>query len=69
MATTTFSGPVISQNGFEGQAVLTEVQTTGEVRMNGTSIIMTGLPTADPGVAGQLWVDTSAANVLKVSQG
>jgi hypothetical protein len=32
-------------------------------------IKMTNLPTSDPGVKGQLWVDTDNGNVLKVSQG
>jgi len=27
------------------------------------------LPNADPSVAGRLWVDTAAANVVKQSQG
>lgn len=32
-------------------------------------IRITGLPTADPAVAGRLWIDTAAGRVLKVSAG
>jgi len=62
MATTTFSGPVVSQNGFSG----TTLTTTGTVTINGTTIIISSLPTSDPSVAGQLW---SNAGVLTVSAG
>lgn len=34
--------------------------------ISGTNVIITGLPTADPTVAGALWVDTGA---LKISAG
>jgi len=43
MATTTFSGPVVSQNGFSG----TTLTTTGTVTINGTTIIISDLPTSD----------------------
>jgi hypothetical protein len=62
MATTTFSGPVVSQNGFSG----TTLTTTGTVTINGTEIIISDLPTSDPAVAGQLWSDSG---VLTVSAG
>jgi len=62
MATTTFSGPVVSQNGFSG----TTLTTTGTVTINGTTIIISDLPTSDPSVAGQLWSDSG---VLTVSAG
>jgi hypothetical protein len=62
MATTTFSGPVVSQNGFSG----TTLTTTGTVTINGTTIIISSLPTSDPSVAGQLW---SNSGVLTVSAG
>lgn len=65
MATTTFSGPVVSNNGFSG----TSLTTTGTVTINGTTVVLSDLPTTDPSVAGQLWVDSTAAYVLKVSQG
>lgn len=62
MSTTTFSGPVVSQNGFSG----TTLTTTGTVTINGTTIIISDLPTSDPSVAGQLWSDSG---VLTVSAG
>ena len=62
MATTKFSGPVVSQNGFSG----TTLTTTGTVTINGTEIIISDLPTSDPAVAGQLWSDSG---VLTVSAG
>lgn len=37
--------------------------------MYGPRVRMTNLPTADPAVAGELWVDTAAGRVLKVSAG
>jgi hypothetical protein len=55
MATTTFSGPVVSTNGFSGSTL----STTGVV-------ILSGLPTSDPSNAGQLW---NNSGVLTVSAG
>ncbi len=70
MAITTFSGPVKSDNGFEGNIAgavsATTLDATGAVTLDGTSIIITGLPTADPEVVGQLWND---GGVLTVSAG
>ena len=59
MAQTTFSGPVVSDNGFVGDVVAETLTTTQDV-------IMLDLPTADPEVVGQLWND---AGTLKVSAG
>lgn len=59
MATTTFSGPVVSDNGFTGAVTATNVTASG-------TVILSGLPTSDPEVAGQLW---SNAGVLTVSAG
>ncbi len=59
MGTTTFSGPVVSTNGFTGAVVATTVTSTG-------AVIMSNLPTSDPSVAGQLW---SNSGVLTVSAG
>ena len=39
------------------------------VTANNAAIKLTGLVTSDPGVAGQLWNDTSDGNTLKVSAG
>jgi cytoskeletal protein CcmA (bactofilin family) len=74
MSKTTFSGPVASQNGFEGALTgnvagaiaATTLSTTGAVTINGTSVIISDLPTADPEVAGQLYV---TAGALMVSAG
>ena len=82
MAQTTFSGPVRSENGFQtitvaaGTGAVTVTSTlgaatsvtsisTGTLSTTG-AVIMTGLPTSDPTVAGQLWND---AGTLKVSAG
>ncbi len=66
MAQTTFSGPVVSTNGFEGAATVTTLTTTGTVTINGTTIIISDLPTSDPSVAGQVY---SNSGVLTVSAG
>ena len=60
---THFSGPVVSTNGFQG--TLTGNVTATTVSVSGT-VIMSGLPTADPMVVGQLW---SNSGVLTVSAG
>jgi hypothetical protein len=65
MATTTFSGPVVSQNGFQGNVVATAT-ITGGLNVTGGTVIMLDLPTADPEVVGQLW---SNSGVLTVSAG
>lgn len=58
MGTTTFSGPVVSNNGIQS--------TAGTVTLNGATVVITDLPTSDPSVAGQLWSDSG---VLTVSAG
>ena len=64
MGATHFEGPVVSKNGFSttepaaGAAAGTALA---------SPITLTGLPTADPGIPGRLWVDTAAGRVLKVS--
>jgi hypothetical protein len=65
MASTTFSGPVTSTNGFVG-AVTGNVtgNVTGDVTGNVTGYII--LPTSDPAVAGALWND---AGTITVSAG
>jgi len=54
MATTTFSGPVVSTNGFTGT-------TTGDVTGNVTGYII--LPTADPEVVGALWNNAGTVTI------
>lgn len=77
MSNTTFQGPVRSENGFQ---TVTKSAVTGAVTVTATFgaattvndlavadvVIFSGLPTADPVVAGQLWND---AGTLKVSAG
>ena len=82
MAQTTFSGPVRSENGFQtisingttgavtvtstlGAATSVTSVATGTLTATG-AVILSGLPTADPLVAGQLW---SNSGVLTVSAG
>ena len=74
MANTTFSGPVISQNGFigtvtgavAGPVTATTLTASGVTSLTNASISMTALPTTNPAVAGRLWND---AGTLKVSAG
>jgi len=71
MARSSFSGPVRSDNGFEGDFIegsvtATDLTTTGTVTVDGTTVIISDLPTSDPGVAGQLW---NNSGVLSVSAG
>ena len=72
MANVTFSGPVRSQGGFE---VISIDASTGAVTTGSTfgtnmvvtgTVILSGLPVADPNVAGQVW---SNAGVLTLSAG
>lgn len=65
MANTTFTGPVISTNGFQGD-VTGDVTgaITGDVTGNVTGYIV--LPTSDPEVAGALWND---AGTITISAG
>ena len=74
MARTSFTGPVASTNGFEGAigtttpaaVSATTLTTTGTVTIDGTTVIISDLPTSDPTVAGQLYV---TAGALRVSAG
>ena len=58
MATTTFTGPVVSKNGFSSAG--------GTFTINSEIVIMKNLPTTDPTNAGQLW---NNAGALAVSAG
>jgi hypothetical protein len=49
----------------QGTSVVSEFQGNVQAR----TLTLTNLPTTDPGVAGQVWVDAGAGNVLKVSTG
>lgn len=67
MASTTFSGPVTSVNGFVGNVTggVTGPVTATTLSASGV-VTLSGLPTADPEVIGQLW---SNEGVLTVSAG
>ena len=75
MAQTTFSGPVVSTNGFEGAITGAVVATTitasctlgvtGDADLLGTANVII-IPTSDPGVAGAIW---NNAGTLAVSAG
>ena len=56
MAQTTFSGPVVSTNGFSGAITATTVTATGAVTATATDNVIV-IPTSDPGVAGAIWLD------------
>jgi hypothetical protein len=77
MARTTFSGPVKSDNGFEGNVTgtvtgavtgavaATTLSASGVASLtNAANVIV--IPTTDPGVAGAIWFDTPD---LKISTG
>lgn len=63
MANTTFTGPVVSTNGFVTSDGITasEIAVTGDSDLLGTANVIV-IPTSDPGVAGAIWynVDTLA---------
>ena len=65
MASTTFSGPVTSTNGFVGAVSATTVSASGNATLSGTANVII-IPTSDPGVAGAIWYDV---DTLKVSTG
>ena len=58
MAQTRFSGPVKSDNGFEGDitgdVTAVDISASGNVDFQGTGNIFV-LPTSDPGVTGAIW--------------
>ena len=73
MANTTFSGPVISTNGFQGNiqgnvqgsVVAPTIIVAGNSDLLGTANVIV-IPTSDPGVAGAIW---NNAGTLAVSAG
>jgi len=73
MATTTFSGPVVSQNGFDGvvggntpaAVSATTISASGNATLSGTANVII-IPTSDPGVAGAIW---NNSGTLAVSAG
>jgi hypothetical protein len=73
MARTTFSGPVKSNNGFEGNitgtvtgaVAATTLSASGVASLTNAANVLV-IPTTDPGVAGAIWFDTPD---LKISTG
>ena len=81
MARTTFSGPVKSDNGFEGNVTgnvtgdvtggvtgpvaATTLSASGVASLTNAAKVLV-IPTVDPGVAGAIWFDTPD---LKISTG
>ena len=73
MARTTFSGPVKSDNGFEGDitgtvtgaVAATTLSASGVASLTNAANVLV-IPTTDPGVAGAIWFDTPD---LKISTG
>ena len=75
MASTTFSGPVTSTNGFvgavTGAVTATTVAASGTLAVTGNSTLsgtanVIIIPTVDPAVAGAIW---NNAGTLAVSAG
>lgn len=65
MASTTFSGPVNSTNGFVGALGTVTPAAVAATTLTASGVVkMTGLPTADPLVAGAIW---SNSGVLTLS--
>ena len=65
MGTTTFSGPVVSNNGFTGAVSATTLAASGNVTLSGAANVII-IPTTDPAVAGAIW---NNAGTLAVSAG
>jgi len=66
MATTTFSGPVVSENGFQGAVAgavtATTISASGNATLSGTANVII-IPTVDPAVAGAIWNDNGTLSV------
>lgn len=73
MSRTTFSGPVKSNNGFEGNVTgnvtgavtATTISASGNATLSGTANVII-IPTVDPAVAGAIW---NNAGTLAISAG
>lgn len=69
MASTTFSGPVTSTNGFVGDTTgavtATTISASGNATLSGAANVII-IPTVDPGVAGAIF---NNAGVLTISAG
>ena len=73
MASTTFSGPVTSTNGFVGNVTgnvtgavtATTISASGNATLSGTANVII-IPESDPGVAGAIW---NNSGTLAISAG
>jgi hypothetical protein len=65
MSRTTFSGPVASNNGFEGDVTATTISASGNASLRGTANVII-IPTVNPAVAGAIW---NNAGTLAISAG
>ena len=66
MAQTTFSGPVVSTSGFQGNVTQASEVVTASIQVTDGAVIMLNLPTEDPVNAGQLW---NSEGLLAISAG
>jgi len=70
MARTTFSGPVKSDNGFEGNitgtvtgaVAATTLSASGAASLTNAANVLV-IPTTDPGVAGAIWNDDGTLSI------
>jgi len=62
MATSTFSGPVVSTNGFVGAVTATTVTASGAAELTSTANVIV-IPESDPGVAGAIWNDNGTLSI------
>jgi hypothetical protein len=70
MARTTFSGPVKSDNGFEGNVTggvtgpvaATTLSASGVASLTNAANVLV-IPTTDPGVAGAIWNDEGTLSI------
>lgn len=53
----------------DGATVTGPLSASGAATFTSSTVSMANLPTSDPSVAGQLWIDATAARVIKVSAG
>lgn len=64
MAQTKFSGPVVSDNGFIGNVTGGVTGAVAATTLSASGVVtLTGLPTSDPAVAGQLWNNLGVVTV------
>lgn len=63
------SGVLFDFSESDGDLTILDLGDTSEANLKIGSLLVTNLPTSDPEISGQLWVDTSSSYVVKVSQG